>query len=329
VDGFHWIGRLFSRFAWTSSHKVCAIVSLFYTDEFIMTVTLPIPRVGIGYRTAIKNWTQANLDHFDALEITVDHAISGSKTIRSLIFDLVGRRPLTAHGVGLSLGTDAPLDLAYLDRIAEVVERLRAPAYSEHLAFTRIPGRETAMLLPLPKTEEVAELVIAKIRTVMARVAVPFLLENITYVFEWPDSKMSDAEFLNLICRETGAGLLLDVENVYLNATNHGFDPHAFIDGLSPGLVREVHMAGGITLRDPSLTKPLLADTHSHPVPNEALALLDYALARHAPDVIILERDDRLDEGEEILADVASIRACVARTRPRMDHGQELVRAAD
>src|SRR5215475_14209186 len=213
------------------------------------------PAVGVGFRAAIADWTRENLDRFDALEITVDHCLAGSKTLRSAIFDLVGRIPLTAHGVGLSLGTDAPLDLAYLDRVAEVVERLRAPAYSEHLAFTRVPGRETAALLPLPKTEAVAESIIAKVRTVQSRVPFPFLLENITYVFEWPDSKLSDAEFLNLICRETGAGLLLDVENVYLNATNHGFNPHAFIDALRPGLVREVHMAGGVTIREESLAK--------------------------------------------------------------------------
>ena len=270
------------------------------------------PAVGIGFRAAIADWTRENLDHFDALEITVDHCLAGSRSRRAAIFDLVGRIPLTAHGVGLSLGTDAPLDLAYLDEVAGVVERLRAPAYSEHLAFTRVPGRETAALMPLPKTQEVAESIIAKVRTVQSRVPFPFLLENITYVFEWPDSKMSDAEFLNLICRETGAGLLLDVENVYLNATNHGFDPHAFIDALRPGLVREVHMAGGVTISDGSLARPLLADSHSHPVPDAALDLLAYTLERHTPSVIILERDDRLEAGDEILDDIARIRARVA-----------------
>jgi uncharacterized protein len=293
-----------------------------------MTPGAILPAVGLGYRAVIDRWTRDNLDRFDVLEITVDHCIGTSKTLQSAIFDLVGRIPLTAHGVGLSLGTDAPLDLTYLDRVAEVVERLRAPAYSEHLAFTRVPGRETAALMPLPKTEAVAEAIITKVRTVQTRVPFPFLLENITYVFEWPDSKMSDAEFLNLICRETGAGLLLDVENVYLNATNHGFDPYAFIDALHPGLVKEVHMAGGITIDDESLAKPLLADSHSHPVPGAALDLLEYTLSRQTPSIVILERDDRLDAGDEILDDVARIRARVAATRSRKTHGEALVGAA-
>src|SRR6266436_5510931 len=293
-----------------------------------MTAGGTMPAVGIGYRAAIDGWMRENLRRFDALEITVDHCLAGSRTLRSAIFDLVGHIPLTAHGVGLSLGTDAPLDLAYLDKVAEVVERLCAPAYSEHLAFTRVPGRDTATLLPLPKTEAVAESIIAKVRTVRSRVPFPFLLENITYVFEWTDSKMSDAEFLNLICRETGAGLLLDVENVYLNATNHGFDPHAFIDALRPGLVKEVHMAGGVTIRDESLAKPLLADSHSHPVPDAALDLLEYALARHAPSVIILERDDRLEAVDEILEDVARIRERTAKARSRNVHDESIVGSA-
>jgi uncharacterized protein (UPF0276 family) len=270
--------------------------------------------IGLGYRNAIAEWTVEHIYCLDALEITVDHCLHGNASQRAEIFDLVGRIPLTAHGVGLSLGTDVPLDLAYLDEVATIVERLEAPAYSEHLAFTRVPGRDLANLLPLPKTEEVAEQIVAKVRTVQSRIPVPFLLENITYVFEWPDSKMSDAQFLNLICRETGAGLLLDVENVFLNSRNHGFDPRAFLDELDAGLVQEVHMAGGVTVHD-AAGRPILADSHSHPVPEEALDLLDYALVRHCPQTIILERDDRLDEGEEILDDVARIRARVAAHR--------------
>ena len=269
--------------------------------------------VGIGYRSALAAWTSTHLDRFDVLEITVDHCIYGGAAQRAEIFDLVGRIPLNAHGIGLSIGTDAPLDLAYLDEVADIVERLRAPTYSEHLAFTRVPDRDLGNLLPLPRTEAVAEMVVAKVRAVQARIPAPFLLENISYVFDWPDSHLSDAAFLNMICRETGTGLLLDVENLYLNATNHGFDPYGFLDELSPGLVREVHMAGGIAVPDASLSKPFMADSHSHPIPPETLDLLDRVLARHAPASIILERDDRLDAVDEILDDVARIRARVSR----------------
>jgi uncharacterized protein (UPF0276 family) len=287
------------------------------------------PAIGIGYRSAIGDWTRDHLAQFDMLEITVDHCLSSGESVASEIFDLVGQIPMTAHGIGLSIGTDVPLDLAYLDKVATIVERLRAPAYSEHLAFTRAPGRDLANLLPLPKTEEVAEAIIAKVRTIQSRIPVPFLLENISYLFEWPESRMTDVEFLNLICRETGAGLLLDVENLYLNSHNHGFDPHAFLNDLPAGIVKEVHVAGGVTVHKDFLAHPFLADSHSHPVPDGALDLLDGVLVRHRPDAVVLERDDRLQEFDEILADVRRIRARVDAVQSENGHASALVAASD
>jgi uncharacterized protein len=279
------------------------------------------PAIGLGYRAPIGSWTRENLDRFDVLEITVDHCIGGGRSVQSAIFDLVGKIPLLAHGIGLSIGTDVPLDAAYLDQVAAVVERLQAPAYSEHLAFTGVPGRNLGNLLPVPKTEAIAAQIIGKVRTVQSRIPVPFLLENITYLFEWPDSTMSDAAFLNLICGETGAGLLLDIENLDLNSRNHGFDPYEFLDALPDGLVQEVHVAGGTTVREDYLARPFFADTHSHPVPDPVLELLDRVLARHAPRAIVLERDDRLHAVDEILHDLARIRARVGNQHlERSDH---------
>jgi uncharacterized protein (UPF0276 family) len=268
----------------------------------------------------LDEWTRANLGRFDVLEVTVDNLIVRGEASRAALLDLVGRIPLTAHGIGLSIGTDTPLDLAYLDEVAAIVDLLKAPAYSEHLAFTRVPGRDLGNLLPLPKTQVVAESIIAKVRTIQSRIPVPFLLENITYMFEWPDSDMSDAEFLNLICHETGAGLLLDIENLYLNACNHGVDPYAFLDALPAGLVNEMHVAGGVTVHETFLEKAFLADSHSHPVPEAALDLLDYALMRQTPATIVLERDDRLDAEDEILDDIMRIRSRVAGQQSRNAH---------
>lgn len=269
------------------------------------------PSVGIGYRWSIDEWTRDNLARFDVLEVTVDHCIYGGARQRAAIEEFVGRVKLTAHGVGLSIGTDVPLDLEYLDRVAEIVARLQAPAYSEHLAFTRVPGRDLANLLPLPRTTAVAKSIIAKVRTVQSRVPVPFLLENIANVFEWPDSRLTEAEFLGLICRETGAAILLDVENLRVNAHNHGIDPRAFLDALPPGSVQGVHVAGGVALRGRGRDRPFLADTHSEPASGGTLDLLEEALLRQTPTTIVVERDDRLDAVGEILGDVARIRARV------------------
>jgi uncharacterized protein (UPF0276 family) len=279
--------------------------------------------IGIGYRGALGAWIRANLCRLDVVEITVEHCLHSGAARRAEIYDLVGEIPLTAHGIGLSIGTDVPLDLAHLDQVALIVDRLKAPAYSEHLAFTRVPGRDLANLLPLPRTEAVAEAIIEKVRIVQSRLSVPFLLENIAYVFEWPDSTLSEAEFLTLICRETGAGILLDVENLYVNAQNHGLDARAFLDALPRGAVKEVHMAGGVAVAESGNGRPFLADSHSHPVPDGAMALLDYALCRHQPETIVVERDDRLEFTDEILADIARLRVAIgarqkaaAATRP-------------
>src|SRR5947208_8379737 len=184
-------------------------------------MTRPHPAIGIGYRYSIHDWICANLASVDVLEITLDHCFAGSEASRAAIYDLIGRIPLTAHGIGLSIGTDAPLDERYLERVAEQLAHLDAPAYSEHLAFTAVPGRDLATFLPVPRTDAVAATIIRKVQHIKSRIPVQFLLENIACLFEWPDSQMSEPDFLNLICRETQAAVLLDIENLLLNSRNH------------------------------------------------------------------------------------------------------------
>ena len=219
---------------------------------------------------------------------------------------------MVAHGIGLSIGTDIPLDFCYLDEVARAIEWLGTSSYSEHLAFTRVPGRDLMNLMPLPRTMAVAEMIVAKVRAIRAVIPVPFLLENIAYVFEWPEPEMDEASFLNLVLAESGAGLLLDIENVRLNARNHAFDAAGFIDRLPLGVVEQVHLAGGDAVTEPFLSMPFLADSHSHPVSDETKNLLERVLARHAPSHVILERDARLSETDEILADIAAIRSRIA-----------------
>ena len=285
--------------------------------------------MGIAYRFPLRGWIKAQLSAFDVLEITVDHFLSCDAAERAAMVDLVGRVPMTAHGIGLSIGTDTPIDLAYLDRVATVLERIKAPAYSEHLAFTRVPGRELGNLLPLPRTKAVAETVIEKIRLIRSRLSVPFLLENIAQVFEWPDTELSDAQFMTFICGESGAGILLDVENLHLNARNHGLDFYGFLDALPPGIVKEVHVAGGLGLNDKLAKRRFYADSHSHPVRAASFDLLEYALERQSPRTVVLERDERFDAVDEILRDVKRIRTRIENRREKITHVEPAPGSAD
>ena len=264
--------------------------------------------VGIGFRAPIARWTLAYLHRFDVLEITVDHYIRGGERVRRAIGNLVGRVPLVLHGVGLSIGTDVPLDDDYVDEVAGAIDDLEPLSYSEHLAWTKVPGLDIANLLPVPKTRAAADMLIPKIEILQKRLPIPFSLENISYVFDFPNPEMDDAAFFNLLFRETGVGLLLDVENLHVNSRNHGVDAQGFLNALPEAVVKGVHAAGGPEVDRPYLDVPALADNHSHPVPEEALDLLTCALRRQRPETVILERDSDLDKGEEILSDVSRIR---------------------
>ena len=148
------------------------------------------PAVGLGYRSAIAAWTRENLDRFDVLEITVDHCIHGGRARKpkSSISSAAFRSMPTASASrsGPTCRSTSPIST----RSPQSSSASKAPTYSEHLAFTRVPGRDLANLLPLPKTEAVAESIVAKVRTIQSRIPVPFLLENISYAFDWPDSNL-------------------------------------------------------------------------------------------------------------------------------------------
>ena len=263
------------------------------------------PALGIGFRSEARDATLQHLSELDALELTVDHYIFGSPRFRCAIQGLSREIPLVAHGVGLSIGTALPPDRRYLDAVTQVLELIDSPWYSEHLAFTKVPGTDLAQLLPLPRTRAVAEIVAANVNSVRKHVGVPIALENITYYFEYPESELSELEFIELCCRESGAYVLLDVENLYINSCNHGYDPFGFIDALPEGLVKGIHVAGGIAQGE------LMIDSHDRPIPNGVLQLLRHVLQRQTPDAIILERDQRLDAFEEVLADIRELKNVV------------------
>jgi len=177
------------------------------------------------------------------------------------ILDFYARRwPIVSHGVNLSIGSVDPLNEEYLDRLKTVLERTKALWYSDHLCFTSIGGEYFHDLLPLPFSHEAAEHVVRRVKQLKQRIALPFLLENPSYYVPAPGAQMSEADFFNLVLEGADCGLLLDVNNVYVNSRNHGFDAREFIRQLPLHRVGQIHMAGH---KD---TGRVIIDTHEGPI---------------------------------------------------------------
>jgi uncharacterized protein (UPF0276 family) len=214
---------------------------------------------------------------------------------------------LIPHGVSLSLGGAEPLAHDRLNHLARVAKWCDAPLVSEHVAFVRADGTETGHLLPIPRTRTALEVVVAHVREAQAALPVPLALENIATLIDWPENEFDEATFLTEILERTNALLLLDVENIYANARNHGGDPVALLDRLPLERLAYVHVAGGHD-RD-----GLYHDTHTDPVPHNVLALLEELAARCPIPGVMLERDGQFPSQAELDAELDAIAAAVRR----------------
>ncbi|PXX61015.1 hypothetical protein DFR70_109206 [Nocardia tenerifensis] len=265
---------------------------------------LPALGVGLGYRREIDAAIMANHERIDCLEIITENFLD--TPVGGPLEQLRDQFALVPHGIELSIGTEGPLDDGYLDGLALLVARVDAPWCSDHLSFTRAGGLSIGQLTPLMRTRELADDIAGKARRVQERVGTPFLLENITYHLDFP-AELSEAEFITRVVERAGCGLLLDLTNVFVNATNHGYDAIEFVNSIPLERVVQMHLAGGYW------SGGTLLDSHSAPVPAEVWELLDYVAGRTpALRCVILERDqDFPDDFDELTADLRRARACV------------------
>ena len=215
------------------------------------------------------------------------------------------------HGVSLSLGGAEPLDRARLSALARLAERVEAPLVSEHIAFVRAGGLETGHLLPLPRTREALELVVANAREAQKALPVPLALENIATLFEWPSPEMDEAAFLTELLERADVLLLLDIANVYANARNHGYDACELLDRIPLSRIAYVHIAGGVEHGG------MYHDSHTHEVGAAVLDLLADLCGRAAVPGVMLERDDRFPSDAQLNAELDAIAASVARGAAR------------
>lgn len=254
--------------------------------------------VGIGWRPEIAGFV-AGLPGLRFAEVIAESVPA------ELPADLSALRDrgvaVVPHGTRLSLGGAEPVDPARVAQFAGCARLLDAPLASEHIAFVRAGGVEAGHLLPLPRTREAADAVVANVQIVQSEMDVPLALEPIAALFDWPDDELDEADFVNEILERSGALLLLDVANVYANARNRGTDPMRLLDRLPLERVAYVHVAGGAE------HDGLYHDTHTDPVPAAVLDLVREVCARHRPPAVMLERDGHYPAAQTLRAELDAI----------------------
>lgn len=207
--------------------------------------------------------------------------------------------PVVTHGLSTCLGSVAPFDASYLKELGAFLKDLEIPWHSEHLCLGGVDDCFFHDLLPLPFTEEAAQIASTRLTEARDAIGIPLALENVSYYAPQGADGLAEADFVVEVLDRADAKLLLDVNNIYVNACNFGFDPKAYLDKIPVDRVVQIHVAGHF-VRDDGVR----IDTHGEPVPNDVYELLDYALRKTGPIPVLLERDNNVPPLDELLSEV-------------------------
>jgi uncharacterized protein len=250
--------------------------------------------VGVGLRSAHYEHILSERPDIAWFEVLSDNYMNTRGRPLSFLDRIAERYPVALHGVGLSIGSVDPLDGDYLVQLRALRERSGALWVSDHIAWTGVNGRHGHDLYPVPFTEECLRHIARRVCQVQDYLEAPLVLENPSTYLQFAGSTLGEAEFITALLEETGAGLLLDVNNVYVNSRNHGFDPRAYLRALPLERVVQLHLAGhsvesGVDAAGRRVTH--LIDTHAAPVSPEVWSLFEYAVRIGARAPVLLEWD--------------------------------------
>lgn len=266
--------------------------------------TQPVPaRAGIGLRAPHMRALLDGRPPVAWLEVhSENYFAEGGRAVTEL--EEVRRDyPLSLHGVGLSLGSSDPLDREHLARLKRAVERFSPMLVSEHLCWVSSGGSYFHDLLPLPYTEEALRHVSMRIAEVQEYLGRRMLIENVSSYLDFEHSTIPEWEFLREVAARSGCGILLDVNNVYVSAVNHGFDPRLYIASMPARDVQEIHLAGHAEKHVDGVE--LLIDTHDRPVKDAVWELYAHTLRTLGPKPTLVEWDNALPPLAELLAEAA------------------------
>jgi len=266
----------------------------------ITTPRLGLPHLGLG--VGLRNKHFHHLLHHppqvDWFEIISENFIDDHGFCRHVLDHVRKQVPVVMHGVSLSIGSTEPLNMEYLGKLKELAAEIEPAWISDHLCWTGVLGVNTHDLLPMPLTHEALGHVAARVHQVQDFLGRELVLENPSTYLEFKANEMPEWEFLSALAKTTGCGLLLDVNNVFVSAHNHGFDAETYIRNLPHNHIVQVHLAG------PTDYGALLIDTHDQPVPLQVWRL--YKLAHELTGGVstLLEWDAKIPEYPELVAEL-------------------------
>ena len=262
--------------------------------------------VGINYRNEIAANMVQHIEDLDFVEINTELFFLEKQN--SLLDQIATSVPIVLHGLTLSVGTaNQSISQHYLDDLSCTLDRIDCEWFSEHIAITNVDGLEIRALMPVEFNEESIERIVRKNRQIMALTKKPFLLENITYYYSMPNSQLNEAYFIKEIIERSDCGLLLDINNLYVNSMNHHYNPYDFLNQLPLERVIEVHLAGCDYMHN------MLVDTHASSVRKEVLALFQYVCQKTSINGVVIERDAKLNNFSELLNEVYLVREMVKK----------------
>jgi uncharacterized protein (UPF0276 family) len=270
---------------------------------------------GIGLRATHHHEIVARRPPIGWLEAHSENYFARGGALPAVLGKLREHYPLSLHGVGLSIGSTDPLDRTHLAEIARLVRDFEPMLVSEHLSWGSVAGRFTNDLLPLPYTEEALRHMVDRVRQVQDFLGRQILIENVSSYLQFACPDMTEWDFLAALARECGCGLLLDVNNVYVNSLNHGFDARAYLSGVPREAVQEMHLAGhSVRIVD---GREVRIDTHDAPVCDEVWALYAAAVERFGPVPTLIEWDSDIPALEVLAAEAHKADRVMETSRAR------------
>ncbi|MFM5953174.1 MAG: DUF692 domain-containing protein [Novosphingobium sp.] len=257
---------------------------------------------GLGLRnTHYADFLTGNVP-VDFIEVISENFMIPGGRPRHILRQIREKHPVALHGVSMSIGSAGGLDPEYLARLKDLVDEIEPLFVSDHLCWTRTPGFNSHDLLPVPLTKAALDTVCTAVTRAQEVLGRTILIENPSSYVTFAADEMSEWEFLSAVCAKTGCDLLLDVNNIYVTAANHGFDAISYLDGLPVDRVRQIHLAGH------TQGKHMLIDTHDQPVPQGVWTIYRAALQRVGPVATMIERDDNIPPLAELLAELDTAR---------------------